>query len=291
MSYETRLVSALVDVHLCASDCSGGTPPFSFCLSSLSRATRSCFPLSPAQNPENVDEIMLRFKGREEELGKALRLMWERNMVQRRARAAVPRTTSLEAREGPRRWSAVRGRTPLPSSPTSAAAEFSRGGHHRALPCPLPRRGCPGSRRRQRKQLRQVLHHGVLRLGGERGREWPRQCDDEEELRAEGLRQHLGGRQPQPHHRRGTTDRTWRGTVLTARTNTSRAMGDWVASTCPTPASMARRMGGWAAQRGSSPARKEVRANFVSQLVPGPDNRKGDAIRRRCPPRGRSQDG
>ena len=41
---------------------------------------------------------MLRFEGRKEELGEALRLVWKQNMVQWRARAAVPRTTSLEAR-------------------------------------------------------------------------------------------------------------------------------------------------------------------------------------------------
>ena len=35
---------------------------------------------------------------------------------------------------------------------------------------------------------------------------------------------------------------------------------------------------------GSAPARDEVRAVFVSQSVPGPDNRKGDAVRQRFPP-------
>ena len=34
------------------------------------------FPLPPAQNPEkNVNDIMLRFEGRDEELGETLRLM------------------------------------------------------------------------------------------------------------------------------------------------------------------------------------------------------------------------
>ena len=72
-------MSALVDVRSRVSDRSGGgTPPFSFCLCSSSlRATRSHFPLLPAQNLENVDEIMLRFKGRKEELGEALHLMRE----------------------------------------------------------------------------------------------------------------------------------------------------------------------------------------------------------------------
>ena len=64
-----------------ASDCSGGAPPFSFYLSSSSYATHSQFPFQPAKNPENVDEIMLRFEVREEELGEAQRLMRERNMV------------------------------------------------------------------------------------------------------------------------------------------------------------------------------------------------------------------
>ena len=40
-SYRTRPVSALVNVRLRASGCLGGTPTFSFCLSLLSRATRS----------------------------------------------------------------------------------------------------------------------------------------------------------------------------------------------------------------------------------------------------------
>ena len=46
---------------------SGGIPPFSFHLSLWSHATRSHFPLPPVQNVENVDEIMLRFEGREKE--------------------------------------------------------------------------------------------------------------------------------------------------------------------------------------------------------------------------------
>ena len=41
---------------------------------------------------------MLRFKGRKEELGEALHLMREQNMVQWRAQAAVRRTAGLEAR-------------------------------------------------------------------------------------------------------------------------------------------------------------------------------------------------
>ena len=88
--------STSVRVYLIAR---GGTPPFSFCLCSSSlRATRSHFPLLPAQNLENVDEIMLWFKGRKEELGEALHLMREQNMVQWRAQVAVRRTAGLEAR-------------------------------------------------------------------------------------------------------------------------------------------------------------------------------------------------
>ena len=74
-------MSALVDVRSRASDRSGGTPPFSFFLSSSSHATHSHFPFPTAQKPENVDEIMLQFEGREEKLGEALRLMRERNIV------------------------------------------------------------------------------------------------------------------------------------------------------------------------------------------------------------------
>ena len=82
-------MSALVDVLSHASDCSGETPPFS-------SRTRSRFPLPPARNPENIDDIMLWFEGRKEELGEALRLMREQNTVQPRARVAVRRTTILE---------------------------------------------------------------------------------------------------------------------------------------------------------------------------------------------------
>ena len=90
-------VSAPVDVRSRASDCSGGTPPFSSRLFSLLRETRSRFPLPTTLNPENIDEIMLRFEGREEDLLKALCLMRSKNTVQQRAQAAVWRTTSLEA--------------------------------------------------------------------------------------------------------------------------------------------------------------------------------------------------
>ena len=41
-----------------------------------------------------------------------------------------------------------------------------QGGHHRALPHPMPQRGCPGLRRQQRERLRRVPHRVVLRLGG-----------------------------------------------------------------------------------------------------------------------------
>ena len=73
-------VSAIVDVRSHASDCSGGTPPFSFRLSSLSRLTRSRFPLPSARNPETVDKNMPWFEGRKEEHGEALRFLPDPNV-------------------------------------------------------------------------------------------------------------------------------------------------------------------------------------------------------------------
>ena len=54
-------------------------------------------PFAPASAPENIDEMLLQFEGREDELIETLRTMHERNVAQR-ARAAVQKTAKLEAR-------------------------------------------------------------------------------------------------------------------------------------------------------------------------------------------------
>ena len=50
------------------------------------------------QNQENINEIMLRFEGREEELRDTICFMQDLNMVRQRALAVVLRTAILEAR-------------------------------------------------------------------------------------------------------------------------------------------------------------------------------------------------
>ena len=77
-------------------------------------------------------------------------------------------------------------------------------------------------------------------------------------------------------------DGVWRGKVTTGWRKTMRAMVDWVKSTLVML--MVCRRGSWEAGCEMSPASKEVRAAFVLRLVPGPDNRKSNAVQRRCPP-------
>ena len=136
-----------------------------------------------------------------------------------------------------------------------------RGGHHCALPRPLPRRGCPGE---DAIALLPALCRGgvVPGCGADDASNFDRYCTAgysawgvsaggsghvSAMTRRKSVQRYFDSIWGDDNRSRiGTTDRTWRGMVLTARTNTSRAIGDWVASTCLTPASMEGRMGGWA---------------------------------------------
>ena len=54
-------------------------------------------PFAPASAPENIDEMVLQFEGREDELIETMRTMHDRNVAQR-ARPNVQKTAKFEAR-------------------------------------------------------------------------------------------------------------------------------------------------------------------------------------------------
>ena len=58
---------------------------------------RRLTPFAPASAPENIDEILLQFEGREDELIETMRTMHDWNVAQR-ARPNVQKTAKFEAR-------------------------------------------------------------------------------------------------------------------------------------------------------------------------------------------------